>query len=252
MPTRETAVRTKSVTAVLSSIATHGAPAASAVAADLKRVLKRGETMPDVALLLTLLGRRLDEVNAAAVAADDAHEREKADDEQPRLTRDDAAVKVRDACVHARDGINTAHGTGALKLLGMATPPPSSTDPTGLARWAEGASGKLRDAKISIPAAQKRGIQIDRKALADEIDEHLTTLTDAVKAVERERRELEGTQAAKNRALEQNDALFSVVANLTGAVFRAAGMGDQADRIRPSVRRPGRTVDEEEDQGGEK
>ena len=252
MPTKETTARKKSATAVVSSIETHAEAAGKALAPLFKGVLKKGEVAPDMAFVLTVFGRVLARDNDAAVAADDAHESEKADDDLPRTTRDAAAIKVRDACTHARDGVDTVYGASALKLLGMATPPPSATDGAGLARWAEGAVGKLTDAKVVLPAPQKRGVSVDRKALAEDITDQLSVLSGALKDVERERRELEGTQVAKNRAIEQNDATFSIVANLATAVLRAAGMPEQADKVRPSARRPGRTESNEEDPDGEK
>lgn len=252
MPGKETTSRKKSADAVLSSIETHGDAAAKSLVPFFKGLLKKGETAPDIAFLLTLFGRALVRDSAAAVAADDAHEREKSDDDAPRAARDAAAVEVREACVHARDAVSTAHGTGAHKLLGMASPPPLATDGAALVRWADGAATALADATIKLPAA-KPGIHLDRGALARGITAHLDALRTALADVERERRELEGTQTEKNRAIERYDATFSIVANITSAVLRAADMHDQADRVRPSARRPGRTeATDDDEKGGEK
>lgn len=233
--------RQKSARAVISSIEQHAEKAGEALAARFKHVLKKGEAMPDVGLLLALFGRALARDNAAAVAADEAHEDEKADDEAPRKRRDAAAALVREACVHARDGVETVYGSGALKILGMTSPAPGAGDGAGLVRWAENVAGKLADGDVHLPPALKRGVSVDRKALAEGIVEHVGALKAALNDVERERRELETTQSVKSAAIEANDESFASAANITATVLRAAGMRDHADKVRPSARRPGRT-----------
>lgn len=244
MPSREVTDRKKSADAVVAAIDTHAEGAGQALAAQFKGVLRKGETAPDMTLALRLFGRMLARDSAAAVAADDRHEDEKSDDAAPRNARDAAAVLVRDACVHARDGVSTVHeGSNAvLKSVAMADPPPSVNDHAALGRWATSAAAKLADAKVTLPAPTKRGVSIDRKALAEGITEHLGALTTAVGAVETERRELEATQLAKNGAVERNDKTFAAAAGFASVVLRAAGMSELADRVRPSSRQPGRTV----------
>lgn len=237
---RELIDRQKSARAVISSIEQHAEKAGEVLAVRFKSVLKKGEVMPDVGLLLALFGRALARDNAAAVAADEAHEDEKADDDAPRKRRDASATLVREACVHARDGVETVYGDGALRLVGMVSPAPGAGDGAGLARWAENAAAKLADMSIHLPAAQKRGVSVDRKALAEGIVEHVGALKAALNDVERERRELETTQSRKNAAIEANDETFASAASMTATALRAAGMRDHADKVRPSARRPGR------------
>lgn len=246
MPSKEVTDRAKSAGAVTASIEAHAPAASASIVGMFKRVLHRGETMPDVAFTLTLFGRLLKVDNDALVTADDTHEDEKADDAAPRNTRDASAATVREACVHARDGVSTVYGEAALRALGMAAAPPAVNDGVALVRWATTAATKLEDAAITLPRAAKRGVSVDRAALAEGIREKLPTLAEAITDVERERRELEATQAAKNAAMERNDKSFALVANVASAVFEAAGMPDQAAKVRPSVRRPGRVESPED------
>jgi hypothetical protein len=241
MPTKEVTDRQKSAHAVVASIEAHAEAAGKALTREFESVLREREAMPDLTLVLKLFGRLLARDNGALVTADDAHESEKSDDDAPRAKRDEAAAKLREACTHARDGISAVHGDAALKSVRMDSAPPPATDGAALLRWAEGAVAKLGDTKVALPKAKKRGVMLDREVLVEDIAGHLPTLKRALGDVERERRELEGTQAAKNRAVERNDATFAVVAGVTSAVLRAAGMDEQADRVRPSARRPGRT-----------
>ncbi|MFO0647155.1 MAG: hypothetical protein U0326_13020 [Polyangiales bacterium] len=243
MPSKEVTDRAKSAGAVVASIEAHAPAASAAIEGLFKRVLRRGETMPDVAFTLALFGRLLKADSDALVAADDAHEDEKADDAAPRRVRDASAARVREGCVHARDGVSTVYGEAALRVLGMGTAPPAVSDGAALVRWATAAATKLEDVAVVLPKPVRRGVSIDRAALAEGIREKLSSLSESIADVERERRELEATQAAKNSAAERNDRTFALVANVASAVFDAAGMPDQAAKVRPSVKRPGRVED---------
>ncbi len=241
MPSKEVTDRQKSANAVVASIEAHGSDAGAALAAQFTGVLRKGESAPDVALVLQLFGRLLARDAGALVEADDRHEAEKADDDAPRTARDASAAAVREACAVARDGVAAVYGDAALGPLGLGEAVPQASDGAALARYAERAASKLADAKLALPKPKTRAVSIDREALAAGVREQLPTLLRSLKDVERERRELEGTQSAKNRAVAQHDATFSLAANVTSAVLRAAGMTEQADRVRPSARRPGRT-----------
>jgi len=241
MPSKEVTDRQKSAAAVESSIEAHGEGAGGALAAQFKGVLRKGESAPDVAFVLRLFGRLLARDAATLADADGRHEAEKADDDAPRAARDEAATAVRDACVVARDGVAAVYGEAALGPLGLAEVAPPVGDGVALARYAERAASKLADAKLALPKAKARGIAVDRAVLAADITEQLPALQRSMRDVARERRELEATQSAKNHAVEQYDATFTLTANVTSAVLRAAGMSDLADRVRPSARRPGRT-----------
>jgi hypothetical protein len=61
--------------------------------------------------------------------------------------------------------------------------------------------------------------------------------------VEREAREAEATLVAKNAALAEYDATFSSVATVVSGLLRMGGSAELAARVRPSPRRPGRTVE---------
>jgi hypothetical protein len=246
MSSQEVTDRAKSAAAVTASIDAHAPAVSASIEALFKRVLLKSEAMPDVGFVLTLFGRVLKADSAAAVAADDAHEQEKADDAAPRRARDASAVEVRDGCTFARDSVGTVYGDDALTTLGMASAPPAVTDGASLVRWATSAAAKLDDASLKLPKPLKRGVTVDRSALAEGIREHLATLTRALADVERERRELEGTQAKKNQAVDRYDGTFALVANVTSAVLASAGMPAQAAKVRPSARRPGRVEPSED------
>ena len=52
-----------------------------------------------------------------------------------------------------------------------------------------------------------------------------------------------GTQQTKNRAIEENDRIFSLTATLLSTLLEAAGEKTLARRVRPSTRHPGQTIE---------
>jgi hypothetical protein len=69
-------------------------------------------------------------------------------------------------------------------------------------------------------------------------------VTKARAALATELRESEATQTAKDKAIVAYDRTFSRVATLAGALLEIAGESELAKRVRPSTRRPGRTVED--------
>lgn len=122
-------------------------------------------------------------------------------------------------------------------------------DPSALATWVDNLIRGLRDRSITLPAPRRKGIKLDREAEADALEEELTALQEALGDVSREKREAEATQTAKNKAMERYDETFAQTAGLFTVLFRAAGMLEVAERVKPSRQRPGRTADEDTEKG---
>lgn len=239
MLSMEVSDREYSARAVVRVLETHAGALTEAHRARVAPLLAAGEVAPDVGLALRLQGRRLAAACDAMVAADLAHEQELGDDEAPRRRRDESWRALHDACVDARDAVETVLGDEALAPVGMAKPAPQ--DPVALVAWAGEAVARLRDAGVVLPAPRRKGSVIDRDALADEVGALVPTLAEALDDVARERREAEATHLAKMRAILAYDTVFGEVAALAAAQLRAAGLTELAERVRPSARRPGRT-----------
>ncbi|MGK3969866.1 hypothetical protein WMF38_32200 [Sorangium sp. So ce118] len=237
--------RDKSSRAVAASAETHADELAKGIAAELAPCLRSGEKMPDAALLVRLVARRLAADTAALVAADDAHERELADDAAPREARDEAAARLRSVLVDGRAAIDAAFGPAGLRklLLDGAVP----EDPSVLVTTGERVVSALRDAEIKLPKPRRASMKLDRAALADEIAAELPALKKALAKVATEEREKEATLRAKQSAMRKSDKSFGRGAALLAASFTFAGLEDLAAKVRPSGRRPGRTAAEEED-----
>ncbi|MSP63534.1 MAG: hypothetical protein EXR72_24960 [Myxococcales bacterium] len=85
--------REKSTRAVRAAVDTHCEAIATTLEKVLSPHLRKGEKMPDTALLARLVGRSLGADNEALARADKAHEAELADDAAPRTKRDTSAEK---------------------------------------------------------------------------------------------------------------------------------------------------------------
>lgn len=247
MPSKEVTDRQKSARAVAAAAETHAAQAAEKIAAVLEPHLAAGERLPDVALLLRLLGRGITADGDTLGRVDLAHEKELSDDTGPRRRRDESAAALYQISYETRDAVSSHYGEEALAALTMSAPAP--TDPTALVHWVKSAVERLHDPKAKLPAPRSKAVRIDRKALGDELAAGLPALSAALKDVERERREAEDTLSAKGKAMQRYDATFRQGAGVLTALFRAAGMDDLAGKVRPSGRKPGRTAAEDNPEG---
>lgn len=231
--------REKSTNAVIAAARTHGAVAASAIAQALAGVLEKGEKQPDVALLLELCTRVLDRSIAQVVTTDKANEAELADDAEPRERRDELAATLNADIVELKEIATGILGRAVLQPLRLQGTTPR--DPLALVRYAEGVAGALRT--VELPKSRVRGARFRAKEWVQRLEETIEGLSAALRDVAREAREAEGTLVAKNRALVEHDRTFGDVATLVSALLRMGGEVELAARVRPSVRRPGQTVE---------
>ncbi len=121
-------------------------------------------------------------------------------------------------------------------------------DPTELMRLGRVIQGQLPGLGNMAPV--RRGLAFDASSYAEPLTLGLIRLDTAREAARREQREFEVTLLAKNEALVAYDACFVNVARALESLFRMAGLGWLADRVRPSSRRPG-TIDELPEAPGE-
>ncbi len=235
--------REKSARAVVAAADTHARQAASAVDKKLSKYLKTGETMPDLALLARLVGRSIGSTSEALVKADRAHEAELGDDTAPREARDQAASQVRAVLVDLRAAIDVTYGTPGLTRLGLNTAAP--IDPSVLAAQGHTVLDALTDDSVKLPKRRREGMKLDRQAFARELQSSLPALDKALSQVAKEAREAEGTLSAKQKAMADYDAAFSLGATWLSATFSLAAMDTEAAKVRPSTRRAGQTADSE-------
>jgi hypothetical protein len=233
--------RQRAARTVASAAYTYSADAASRVKETLTRYAKPGETVPDLQLLIRLVGRMITSENEVLTKADAAHELELADDTEPRKQRDDSAEKIRRTLADLRTAVETTCGAAGLPRLHLADTIPQ--DPSALAVLARSVLSTLKDESIKLPAARRKGLSLDRLAFAEEVAADLPTLDKALAVVAREAREAEATLRAKRMALDANDRAFTRGAAFLSATFTLAGLDDIANKTKPSVLQPGQTHD---------
>lgn len=230
--------REKSADSVI-AVETHADAIAEAFAATLKPHLKKGQTLPDVALLVRLLCAELETTKTRLVAADEAHQAELDDDPPVRKERDDTAASLYGDLVELREMITGAYGPATTATLFTGSTP---EDPVVLARFAGEVATRL--GKATFPPPRLKGAKLDPAALAEGLREKRARLARTLKSVQHEVREAQATLAAKDKALAAHDTCFASVATTLTGLLRQAGNTDLAAKVRPSTRRPGQTATE--------
>lgn len=247
MASKQVAARTKSATIVGAAATSHGETIQAAVIDLLAPHLKKGEKMPDVAFLATVIGRALEQAESKMSAADHAHEVEMADDDGPRERRDATFEGLYAKTVEISEIIGGVYGAAEVRALKLDGTTPR--EPALLLRYATTVSNLMR--KHTFGKARLKSVKLSGADMADQLDELASELKASLDDVAREKREGEATLVKKHDAIASYDATFSRSATLLSALLAFGGQAELASRVRPSVRRPGQTVAEGDQDGGD-
>ena len=232
--------RQKSASEVEVAIQRYGSEAASAAGRALEPYLKEGETLPDLELLQHLFRRALNDHHGRIIASDEVRLAGLRRTIGPRSRRDVAAKVVAEKLFQLRDVFSGCFGEQTTaELLGIEGA--LDQDPVALSRIARRAVGVLRSDSLEMPAYRISGASFDFDRWAEDLEAPLQELETALGEVLWERKGAEHALLAKHDAMKAYDRLFMGVARLQEALFRFAGLSGLADRVRPSVRRPGLT-----------
>lgn len=241
MASKQVSDRKKSSTLVAAAAETHKDAIQDGAERLLKSHLKKGETMPDLRLVATLLARSLGALGDGMSKADDDHERELSDDAEPRDARDKVMLALYSKVVEVGEIIQGMYGHAAVRKCKLDGTTPR--DGELLLQHAKTASGLLRTVKFGEPRV--KGAKIDGGDFADELDALAKEAKKALGDVAREIREAETTQVKKGATIAAFDAGFSSTAGLLSALLTVAGEKELASRVRPSTRRPGQLEEPE-------
>jgi hypothetical protein len=238
MGNKQVTDRRGSTELVVAAAETHAARIQEAFAASFgNHLAKKDGKAPDLGLAVVLLARALREASDALVRASDAYDAELADDAAPREARDSATAALNAELVGIRGTIEAVYGTLGLKALGIEGRTP--VEPKAVFSQASKVAAALRDPKVKLPRATRKGVKVDREALAEELDAPLATLKASLGDVAREAREAQAASDAKAKAMAANDDLFGRAATFISAALELVGDDDLAARVRPVQRRPG-------------
>lgn len=246
MSTKAVTDRQKSAEAVVATGEINAQAIEDAFTKRYREFLRKGETMPDMAMAVHLSLRRLQASTTRLVAADEAHEAELRDDAEPRKQRDAAAQALRTRLVEVRGGFEGIYGSATVRDAGFSGETPY--DPVILSRLAQACikaipALKLPRPRIDVSPPDLKKLAGELKALDDELNKHL-------KAVKREEGEAAVTLLAKNRATDEQDTDFVAAATVLEGLLIVAGKPELADRVRPPKRQAGAGAKEGEGADG--
>jgi hypothetical protein len=232
MASKQVTDREKVTRAIVAAVETHAQEIAAGIQEVLGPYVREGETLPDVAFLVTLAGRWQTGTTDELQESDKAHELELGDDLGPRQARDMANELVRRELIDVRTTVETHYGEVGLKRLGLDGQVP--TDPSVVATTAKRVVAALLDPRIELPPPRRRSITVDRAVLASEIREALPALERSLADVAREAREAETTLARKRTAMERSDRATVRGGAWLAATCALAGRDDLAAKLRPT------------------
>ncbi|UQA62623.1 hypothetical protein [Polyangium aurulentum] len=189
------------------------------------------------------LGDSLDRYVDALAAADSNHSVELADDDGYRILRDERIAELRNLFSSLRDLVVRNYSLTVAAAYGLTVTLPE--DPQQLLTSTRNAVKTLRERPLVEPPRNK-SLKLDPNAAADDLEAHAKALEKALDDVERERREAQVTQSAKDALMGRWAVIYPGIADSAAALFTLAGRPELAERVRPTARRRS-GVPEEED-----
>lgn len=168
------------------------------------------------------------------VAAEMAYVDEQADDPIVRERRDQAVGPLITCMTRVRSYVSAVLGEAGLATYGLRDVVPRQ-NPATLSEYARVVARLLR----THPRSQSDGIggTFDTEVLASSIDQARAPLAEALDEMVVEQRQLEGAMLARDRAAREWNEIYVNGATTFASLYRLAGRGDLADRVRPTVRR---------------
>lgn len=217
---------------VVAAIDIHGPE----VAPTLEKILFPGGVPQDltIAKVLVAFGAHLRARADQLVTADRTHMVELSDDDGYRAKRDECTAETRDFLGTLRSGLGRNYGQAVAGAYGLGAPIPE--DPHTVLVLADNVENQLRNRPLTEPPKNK-SLKIDPIAAADDLKASASALKTALGDVEREKREAQLTQTAKNEAMTAWGTSYSGVADAAAAFFLLAGRPALAERVRPTARR---------------
>lgn len=223
-----------------------GPQAAEQLTGRLRRHLREGEELPDVWMFMVLLLRWLVFVTKEMVAADLAHEQELANDKPIRELRDATVKQLIATLIAMRNACVSFYGKTRLEEIGFTEQTPR--DPLTILNVAKKLLELLGDPEFELPAPLfGEKLTLEPADIAEVVEPHAVVLESALDDVNEEVKKAQSTQAVKNEKREVYDTDFFWIARWLEASLNLAGMKHEAKRVKPSIRRRGRTEVEPEE-----
>lgn len=238
--------RERSTGSVGAAFDTHAEAVGAQLDALVKKYCPAGFEVGPMENLLRAFGHILRGVNGELNQAALAHDAEKKDDAAPREARDTARDEGVELAVDYREVLTGVYGSKHLPMFGFTGPTPS--EPLAVQKFLEGVAVAMKT--VTVPEARIETTFAPAGA-ARKFATVARRIETAIADVNREARELEVSQVAKDRAQTENDRVFTALGGAGVALLRLVGQSELADRLRPSARRPGQTMATEGERDGE-
>ncbi len=211
---------------------------APAVAGDLRpfllRGLPEGQSLPDVALFLTVLGKVVLNDSEIMEAADEAHFDARSLAHRLLLVRDDYTSRLVPTLTDIRDTFDTAFGTDSCqRILGLGVEIPS--EPLRVRRLSARLVRLLTAEDFELPPAVSDVAGVDVDKWVQELTPDLEGLQTAMDRISKARRESERTLAAKTAAVETYNESFLSCSQLLEVFYKVSGNEHLADKLRPTI-----------------
>lgn len=219
---------------VIAAATTHG-PGLAPVLAEKALAAKGDGEAPKAAAFKAMfasLAAMLTSATDALEVAELAYAAEQADDVAPRATRDKANEKLLALMVKLGSTLEDAMGADAVKSYGLAGDTPRT--PKALSSYVGNVVNLMK--KKPADVTTEVGGKFSTAATVAILQARKAELDAALKDVDREAREFEGSLGKRDQAMERwTDAYQGIASTLTG-LFRLAGRKDLAERVRPTSR----------------
>ena len=219
---------------VIAAATTHGPGLAGVLAEKALAAKGEGEAPKAAAFkaMFASLAAMLTSATDALEAAELAHAAEQADDVAPRATRDKTKDRLLSLMVKLGSTVEDAMGEGALKSYGLSGDTPRT--PKALSSYV----GNVINLMTKNPAnvTTEVGGKFSTAATVAILQEKKGELDAALKDVDREAREFEGSLGKRDQAMERWAETYQGIANTLTGLFRLAGRKDLAERVRPTSR----------------
>lgn len=236
----EVVARQKSCFFLLTALYRQGAAIAESLLGTVEPHLQDGDEKPEFFAPISGLGRRLKAVFMRLVADDERVYSANVRLNELRGERDDKARHLGNAVGRLRRTILNQFQAPKLEALGLASRNPR--DPVALLRLADRVGKTFRRDDLSQWLGEPFFVEsFDLRAQASEVASAADELRRVLWRINGAQRDLDREVTTKAKTQEEYDVLFLHTARTFEAFCRLAGERELADRVRPSIRRPGRT-----------
>lgn len=224
-----------------------GPEAAAKLTHRLEPYLAEGESVPDIWQLMQLLLRWLTSVTHEMVKADVANELELANDSRHRTLRNETVARLMQTLIALRDSCVSLYGKERIDQLGFVEQTPRN--PRVLLNVARKLIELLQSSDYALPPPLFGNLGLDPLAMVEVIEAEIRVLEESLANVDEELKKAQSTQGAKGEKVETYKEGFFWIARWLEASFALAGMMHESERVKPSLRRRGRTEVEPEPDG---